>query len=66
MKGAITQHGFEYGPLIVSRTCSDEKKGWVIVSIMTTKETLQVYVTKTGKVRIHGGGEWMRPAKDTQ
>jgi len=50
---SFTPHGFDFGAASVTATCSDEKKGWVIVSLCTPKEQLQIYVTKTGKVRIH-------------
>lgn len=48
-------YGFEYGAAEVTRACSDEKKGWVLISINTPKpnQTIKVYVTKTGKVRVY-------------
>ena len=48
-----TQYGFEYGAATIDRKCSDDKKGWVCLGIETPRATLSVYVTKTGKVRIH-------------
>lgn len=64
-----TAYGFEYGPAIVTRMFSDEKKGWVTIGIGTPKykgnESLQVYITKTGKVRIFGkNGEWIPEGKN--
>ena len=61
-----TKYGFEYGAAKVSRMFSDEKKGWVTLGIETPKHSghdgLQVYVTKTGKVRIFDKhGEWNPP-----
>jgi len=58
-----TQYGFEYGSAKVSRLFSDEKKGWVTIGVTTPKypHGIQVYVTKTGKVRIHSKGEWTPP-----
>jgi hypothetical protein len=56
-----TRYGFEYGAAKVERIFSDEKKGCVILGIETPKHKhgLQIYVTKTGKVRIHSAvGEW--------
>ena len=55
-----TQYGFNYGAAEVERMCCDEKKGWVVLGINTPKCRLQVYVTKTGKVRVFGtdGKEW--------
>jgi hypothetical protein len=40
---------------------SDEKKGWVVLGITTPKQDIQVYVTKTGKIRIHdiNNNEWI-------
>ena len=59
-----TKYGFEYGAAKVERIFSDEKKGFVTLGIKTPKHKhgLQIYVTKTGKVRIHSdGGEWIAP-----
>lgn len=54
-----TQYGFEYGNAKVTRLFSDEKKEWVTIGIDTDKQYIQVYVTKTGKLRIHSKeGEW--------
>lgn len=56
-------YGFEYGSAKVERFHSDSKKGWVIIGIKTPKTELQVYVTKTGKVRVFSKGEWTPPEK---
>lgn len=58
--------GFEWGDAKVSRMFDDKKKGWVTVGLETTKfsgnKGIQIYVTKTGKVRIFDWrGEWQRP-----
>jgi hypothetical protein len=58
-----TQYGFEYGAARIQRICSDEKKGWVTIGVETPKykghDTIQVYITRTGKVRIFSkDGEW--------
>lgn len=47
-----TESGFNFGAAEVSAMCADEKKGWSVVSINTPKRSLQVYVTRTGQVRI--------------
>jgi len=47
-----TQYGFDYGAAKVNRLFSDEKKGWVVIGVDTPKGQTQVYVTKTGKVRV--------------
>lgn len=62
MEGNNTQYGFEWGPVSIERAASDEKKGWVVLLVKTAKypHGLQVYVTKTGKVRVHADGvEWL-------
>lgn len=58
---AETTYGFEYGSAKVERFHSDTKRGWVIIGIKTPKTELQVYVTKTGKVRVFSKGEWTPP-----
>lgn len=62
MRNKQTEHGFEWEAAEVTALFSDDKKGWVTFGIKTPKEDLQVYVTKTGKVRIHSrdGVEWKR------
>lgn len=59
------QYGFEYGAAKITRLFSDEKAGWVTIGIATPKHDLQVYVTKTGKIRVHGDSEWL-PQKDNK
>ncbi len=61
MLGSTTQYGFEWGPVEVERGFSDDKKGWVMLLVKTRKypHSMQVYVTKTGKVRVFSAGkEW--------
>lgn len=60
---AETKYGFQYGAADISRAFSDEKKGWVVLILKTPKHPrgLQIYVTKTGKVRINGEGEEWKP-----
>jgi hypothetical protein len=48
------QYGFEYGAAKVERIASDEKKGWVYLAVSTPKHRIEIYVTKTGKVRVYG------------
>jgi hypothetical protein len=52
-----TPYGFEYGSVRVERTCSDDKKGWVVLNVVSQKKNLQVYVTKTGKMRLSLDGK---------
>lgn len=64
-----TKYGFEYGPASITRCCSDKKKGWVMLMLETARHAksnaMQIYITKTGKVRVYSNrGEW-RPTKRT-
>jgi hypothetical protein len=52
---AETRYGFEYGAAKVERLHSDKCKGWVIIGIDTPRHNLQIYVTKTGRVRVYDG-----------
>lgn len=61
-----TKHGFEFGDLKVTRLFADAKKGWVVIGIETSRHKMdenneiQVYVTRTGKVRVSSEkGEWL-------
>jgi hypothetical protein len=61
MRYEETRYGFNYGAADVERVASDEKKGWVALRIKTPRKSLQIYVTKTGKVRVSDertGKEW--------
>jgi|WetSurMetagenome_2_1015567.scaffolds.fasta_scaffold675888_2 hypothetical protein len=57
-----TEYGFEYGAAHIERCMSDNKKGWVILSLTTARGVLHLYITKTGKVRVWNakaaGHEW--------
>ena len=48
-----TKYGFEYGAADVMRLHSDDATGWVTVGLKTRKDELQLYVTKTGKIRVY-------------
>ena len=54
-----TDFGFQFGAAKVERWTKD-KRGGVVIGITTPKETIQVYVTKTGKVRVFANGEMKR------
>ena len=53
MKFNEIPYGFEWGAVKVTRAISDEKKGWVVLMLETPKSNIQVYITKTGKVRVY-------------
>ena len=46
------QYGFTWGPLTLHRICHDEKKGWCVLEANSKKHTVQIYCTKTGKIRV--------------
>lgn len=52
-----TKYGFIYGSLKVERVASDDKRGWVVIHIETPKHNLQIYATKTGKIRMSDENE---------
>lgn len=52
-----TSFGFEYGAASVIRLHSDKNTGSVVIEVKTPKQTIQVYVTKTGKMRLFKNGE---------
>ena len=61
-----TRYGFIYGGMTVERLCSDKREGWVVLGVATKKYPkwkLQIYVTKTGKVRIYVGNEELKMRK---
>lgn len=59
-----TQFGFEWQAAKVTRLFSDPQRGWVTLGIKTPREDLQIYITKTGKIRVYGKtGEWAKPKK---
>jgi hypothetical protein len=62
---AETQCGFDWGAAKVIRAFSDPKQGYVWMMIETPKHkernVLQIYVTKSGKIRVYdGSGEWTK------
>lgn len=50
----LTKYGFQFGAALVER-CMEVGKGAVVVSVKTPKHKLDVYVTKTGKMRVYFG-----------
>ena len=59
-----TKYGFDWGAAKITRCFSDSKKGWVTLLVETPKHKrgIQIYVTKSGKVRISDEtGEWTTP-----
>jgi len=63
------RYGFEYGSAEVTRLFSDTEKGWITLGLETPKHKgnrgIQIYVTKTGKVRVFSTkGEWFVKEKE--
>ena len=54
-KTSLTEYGFQFGAALVER-CASLPGERVVVSVTTPKGALQVYVTKTGKMRVYFGG----------
>jgi len=52
-----TQFGFRYGAAEVIRMASCDKRHWVLLGITTPKCKIQIYVTKTGKLRVFNGAD---------
>ena len=62
MNAKRIEHGIEWGSSKMTLLFRDDKKQWVTWGLDTPKHSLQIYVTKTGKVRIHDKhGEWTPP-----
>lgn len=57
MNAKTTAFGFDWNGHNIERFCSDDKTGWVMVGITTKKQRLQIYITKTGKVRVFDSGK---------
>lgn len=51
----LTEYGFRFGAALVQR-CMSLGGGRVMVTVKTPKGELDVYVTKTGKMRVYFGG----------
>ena len=56
LKCERTPFGFKVGAADVQYMASDGKKGWAVVGVTTPKSRVQIYVTKTGKVRVYRDG----------
>lgn len=52
-----TKYGFEYGAASVNRFFSNKKTGAVFIEIKTPKQAIEIYVTKTGFIKIYQGQE---------
>lgn len=59
-----TEYGFQFGAANVSCLCSDETKGWAIIGISSPKGELQIYTTRTGKIRVFKNNQELFTAVD--
>lgn len=59
----ITDYGFKYGAAEVTRIHADESKGYVLIAVKSPKDELQIYVTRTGKIRVwnYKTGQELKP-----
>ena len=58
-----TEFGFQFGSALVERS-ADVGKGAVFVTVKTPKYVLDIYVTKTGKIRLYITGKELKITKD--
>lgn len=56
-----TEYGFQFGAANVSCICSDDAKGWAIIGVSTPKAELQIYTTRTGKIRVFKNNQELFP-----
>ena len=59
----LRQSGFKFGAAEIIAMCADEKKGWSVTSVVTPRAVIDIYVTKTGKIRVHSGIVEWKPVK---
>lgn len=51
MSNELTDYGFKYGSMEVTRIT--QVRGTSVIEVTTLKQTIAIYATKTGKLRIH-------------
>jgi hypothetical protein len=64
VNGKITDYGFEWGPVSVTRVCS-LPDGRLLISVQTDHKHIDIYSSATGRsLRVfeHGKGEMKREA----
>jgi len=59
-----TGYGFEWGAASIERISSDNKTGWIVVQVKSDKGSVQVYVTRTGKIRVFSNDKELSPHTD--
>ena len=58
-----TEFGFQFGAALVERSAS-VGKGAVFVTVTTLKQRFDIYVTKTGKMRLYIAGKELKITKE--
>ena len=48
-----TPHGFDWNCAKIECLASDEKKGWVYLGVTTPRDSIEIYITKSGKMRVY-------------
>ena len=48
-----TSFGFDWSCAKIECLASDEKKGWVYLGVTTPRDSIEVYITKSGKIRVY-------------
>ncbi len=48
-----TPFGFDWNCAKIERLASDEKKGWMYLGVVTPKDRIEIYITKSGKMRVY-------------
>ena len=48
-----TPHGFDWSCAKIECLASDEKKGWIYLGVTTPKDSIEIYITKSGKVKVY-------------
>ena len=48
-----TPHGFDWSFAKIECLASDEKKGWVYLGVTTLRDSIEIYITKSGKIRVY-------------
>lgn len=48
-----TPHGFDWNCAKIECLASDNKKGWMYLGVTTPKDCIEIYITKSGKMRVY-------------
>ena len=48
-----TSFGFDWSCAKIECLASDEKKGWVYLGVTTPRDSIEIYITKSGKMRVY-------------